>query len=227
MAVNSFNAQNPPVTTKGDVFTFSTIPTRLGVGANDTVLTADSSTSTGLKWATPTATNASWTQVATGSTTSGTGFSITGLSGYDKYYLSWAYAALSGNGTIICRLNANSGSVYYTFLARAYNGAGFYGTSSNTGGRDTAMGTTGFLWGDTTASSGQNEHLNILITGATSTTGYKHFEMMGYGLAATNTNNLSWANGIFESNSAVTSIDITFGSSRTATAGNYILWGSN
>lgn len=51
MAVNSFNAQNPPVTTKGDVFTFSTIPTRLGVGANNTVLTADSSTATGLKWA--------------------------------------------------------------------------------------------------------------------------------------------------------------------------------
>ena len=56
MAVNSFNAQNPPVTTKGDVFTFSTIPTRLGVGANNTVLTADSTAATGLKWAAVTTT---------------------------------------------------------------------------------------------------------------------------------------------------------------------------
>ena len=63
MAVNSFNAQNPPVTTKGDVFTFSTIPTRLGVGANDTVLTADSTTATGLKWSTPA--SGSLTQLAT------------------------------------------------------------------------------------------------------------------------------------------------------------------
>lgn len=53
MAVNSFNAQNPPVNTKGDLFTFSTIPTKLGVGTNGQVLTADSTAATGIKWATP------------------------------------------------------------------------------------------------------------------------------------------------------------------------------
>ena len=41
-----------PLTTKGDVFTFSTVDARLGVGANGTVLTADSAETTGLKWAT-------------------------------------------------------------------------------------------------------------------------------------------------------------------------------
>jgi hypothetical protein len=40
------------LTTKGDILSYSTTEARLGVGANDTVLTADSSKATGLKWAT-------------------------------------------------------------------------------------------------------------------------------------------------------------------------------
>jgi hypothetical protein len=42
-----------PLTTKGDLYTFSTSDARLGVGANGTTLVADSSEATGLKWATP------------------------------------------------------------------------------------------------------------------------------------------------------------------------------
>jgi hypothetical protein len=44
-----------PLTTKGDLFTYSTTEARLPVGANGTVLTADSAEATGLKWATPSA----------------------------------------------------------------------------------------------------------------------------------------------------------------------------
>jgi hypothetical protein len=42
-----------PLTTKGDLFTFSTLDARLGIGANNTVLTADSAEATGMKWAAP------------------------------------------------------------------------------------------------------------------------------------------------------------------------------
>lgn len=40
-----------PLTTKGDLYTFSSVDTRLGIGANNTVLTADSAEATGMKWA--------------------------------------------------------------------------------------------------------------------------------------------------------------------------------
>jgi hypothetical protein len=42
-----------PLTTKGDLYTYSTTDARLGVGTNGQVLTADSAVATGLKWASP------------------------------------------------------------------------------------------------------------------------------------------------------------------------------
>ena len=44
-------AGSSPLTTKGDIYTYSTTDARLGIGADGYVLTADSGEATGVKWA--------------------------------------------------------------------------------------------------------------------------------------------------------------------------------
>ena len=73
-----WEAPDTQLTTKGDLAVFSTVPDRLGVGSNTQVLTADSTTATGLKWATPAA---GYSAPTIGSTSIGSGATVTTIAG--------------------------------------------------------------------------------------------------------------------------------------------------
>lgn len=225
MAVNSFNAQNPPVTTKGDVFTFSTVPTRLGVGANDTVLTADSSTATGLKWAAP-AGALTLSQITSGTLTSGSELSLTSLSSYDFLELRVNAINLSADDLIGIRINSNSGTNY------EYNAATNRAQSAFTVNEPAmrfSLTDSRFDAMDAYQDSAQTtNHYRIRFTNCKSA-GFTTVEGLytyRWDQSGTSRSAISQWMGIYKVAEAVSSIQFTNITGATFSAGNYVLWGA-
>jgi hypothetical protein len=105
--------QNAIVDAKGDIIaaTAADTPARLAVGANDTVLTADSSTATGLKWATVSA--GGMTLINSGTVTAGT-LNVGSIPGTYNDLELWIYEFDPGStgGTPAFRFNSDSTSKY-------------------------------------------------------------------------------------------------------------------
>ena len=108
---------------KGDLIsaTAADTPARLAVGTNGQVLTADSSTSTGLKWATAAA--GGMTQIATG-TLSGSTLTLSSIAGtYKSLSLVLDNVQVNAIVGLRFRVNNNSSGIYDGFASEGRNGA--------------------------------------------------------------------------------------------------------
>ena len=107
-----------PLTTKGDLYGFSTSDARIPIGANNTVLTADSTQSLGLKWATPAVASSALTFIASASPSAVSTISIDNC-----------FTSTYRNYLILTNLECtSSGGVYLNARLRA---GGADNTSSN------------------------------------------------------------------------------------------------
>jgi len=115
-----------PLTTKGDLYAFSTTNDRLPVGTNNQILVADSTASTGLKWAT--ASSGALTLITTNTFSAQSSVSINNVfsSTYDNYRLLFTFDSASVNATYnSIRLRASGSDTstnYKTFRNFGYTG---------------------------------------------------------------------------------------------------------
>ena len=202
-----------PLTTKGDLYTFSTSDARLPVGANGTTLVADSSESVGMKWATPA--SGSMTLLST-TTLSGATVTISGINQTYKHLFLTMHSVTNATANGRMRIAPN-GSTNICACNFPDNTAVFTGN-------DNTRIQVNFAAGATDRTSTENV-FNLYIYDYANTTFYKGFSGTGaLPVLSANYGIFTW--GQIKTNSAITSLefDNTGGS---LTAGTVLLYGVN
>jgi hypothetical protein len=199
------------VDAKGDIIAATAADTvsRLAVGANDTVLTADSSTATGLKWAT--VSGGGMTLISETVASAVTGITLGSIpSTYKQLVLVWSGTEHSISGSaFVLRFNNDSGSNY------AENYISFASSSpSSSAGAGTSVGDNASyrVFGENQNTGGtlaQTCKGFLTIDNYASSTKLKTFEIQTYyrNVGAGDFRNYRSV-GIYNSTSAITSLDI-------------------
>jgi hypothetical protein len=206
------NSMATAIDAKGDLIAGTADDTfdRLAVGANDTILTADSSTATGLKWATPASGGMTLLETITlsGASTS-TG---TLSSSFNQFYVYFYQLLGTETSGFRLRLNGDTGSNY------GFNAPEIEGSLSV----ERNVGTTSFRCGyvGTGSTVKQMSYMGFTITRPSDTDGVF---LSGGGYLAVGGTSATWyaVNGVYDSSAAITSMTF-FPSSGTVTGTAYI-----
>ena len=202
--ITSGSAINPTIVdAKGDIIAATAADTvaKLAVGANDTVLTADSSTATGLKWAAPAGGGLNYVAINSGGTalTGASTITISGISNLENLLILVTGGSTASTGSITLRINSDSGSNY------AYQGFRTYvGTANGTGTPISAMSATSF----NILNSGSSSDTFVFgthIFGCKST-GFKTINSLS--AQVSNVDQSMQINGIWLGSAAVTSVSL-------------------
>lgn len=212
--IGSASAINPTIVdAKGDIIAASAAdtPARLAVGANDTVLTADSSTATGLKWATPA--SGGMTLIST-TTLSGTSVTLSSIpSTYKHLLLTFSNVTTNSNSYFTLKPNNASNCNYQSWdMGNATGTVSSYSASAFSFNTNTAV----------SSSSAENAG-SLWIYDYASTTLRKNL-ISSFGYSSPSSVRAAVNVGLCNTTSAVSSIVFDVGGN-TFTAGTLLLYG--